>query len=95
MVAVEHHARRAIKSCAVGPSADARSSCGAPAAPRPHAAGGARIAAAAVACGLLAVAGMATKTDRPSEGWTVPLHVVMWTTLMVGFIMVFVVFLMH
>jgi len=38
---------------------------------------------------------MATKTNRPSEAWTVPLHVVMWTTLTVGFIMVFVVLLMH
>lgn len=48
-----------------------------------------------VACRVLAQAAMATKSDRPSEAWTVPLHVVMWTTMMVGFIMVFVVFLMH
>ncbi len=32
---------------------------------------------------------------RPSEAWTVPLHVIMWTTILVGFIMVWVVFLMR
>jgi hypothetical protein len=35
------------------------------------------------------------KTQQPSETWTIPLHVVMWTVLTVGFIMVWVVFLMH
>jgi hypothetical protein len=39
--------------------------------------------------------GMATKTKRPSEAWTVPLHVIMWTTMTVGFIMTLVVLLMH
>ncbi len=38
---------------------------------------------------------MATKTNRPSEAWTIPLHVVMWTVFMVGFIMVFVVLMLH
>jgi len=38
---------------------------------------------------------MPTKTKRPSEAWTIPLHVIMWTTLTVGFIMTFVVLLMH
>ena len=38
---------------------------------------------------------MAIKTKRPSEAWTIPLHVIMWTTLTVGFIMTFVVLLMH
>jgi hypothetical protein len=38
---------------------------------------------------------MPTKTNHPSEAWTVPLHVVMWTTMTVGVIMVFVVLLMH
>jgi len=38
---------------------------------------------------------MTTKTKRPSEAWTVPLHVIMWTVLMVGFIMTMVVLLMH
>jgi hypothetical protein len=38
---------------------------------------------------------MTTKTNRPSEAWTIPLHVVMWTAMMVGFIMVFVVLLLH
>jgi len=38
---------------------------------------------------------MATKTKRPSEAWTVPLHVIMWTTMMVGLIMTFVVLLMR
>jgi hypothetical protein len=38
---------------------------------------------------------MATKTNHPSEAWTIPLHVVMWTVMMVGFIMVFVVLLLH
>jgi len=39
--------------------------------------------------------GMATKTKRPSEAWTVPLHVIMWTTMTVGFIMTLVVLLMR
>jgi hypothetical protein len=34
-------------------------------------------------------------TQQPSEAWTIPLHVVMWTVLTVGFIMVWVVLLMH
>jgi hypothetical protein len=38
---------------------------------------------------------MSTKTKRPSEAWTIPLHVIMWTTLTVGFIMTFVVLLMR
>ena len=29
------------------------------------------------------------------EPWTIPLHVVMWTAISVGFIMMLVVFLMH
>lgn len=29
------------------------------------------------------------------ESWTIPLHVVMWTAISVGFIMMLVVFLMH
>jgi hypothetical protein len=38
---------------------------------------------------------MATKTKRTSEAWTVPLHVIMWTTMTVGFIMTLVVLLMR
>jgi hypothetical protein len=38
---------------------------------------------------------MATHIKRPSEAWTVPLHVVMWTTITVGFIMGLVVLMMH
>lgn len=38
---------------------------------------------------------MVAKTKKPSEAWTIPLHVIMWTAMMVGFIMVFVVFMMH
>jgi hypothetical protein len=38
---------------------------------------------------------MTTNTKRPSEAWTIPLHVVMWTTMMVGLIMVFVVLLLR
>jgi hypothetical protein len=30
-----------------------------------------------------------------NEGWTIPLHVIMWTTLSIGLIMTMVVFLMH
>jgi len=29
------------------------------------------------------------------ETWTIPLHVIMWTTLLCGFIMVLVVLMMH
>lgn len=32
---------------------------------------------------------------RPSEAWTVPLHVVMWSTILVGFIMANVVLFMR
>lgn len=35
------------------------------------------------------------KIQRVSEAWTVPLHVVMWATLTVGFIMVVVVLMLH
>jgi hypothetical protein len=38
---------------------------------------------------------MATHVKRPSEGWTVPLHVVMWTAITVGFIMALVVLMIH
>ena len=39
---------------------------------------------------------MTTKpSEAPSEAWTVPLHVVVWTAMFVGLIMVFVVLLMH
>jgi hypothetical protein len=30
-----------------------------------------------------------------NESWTIPLHVLMWTTMSVGLIMTMVVFLMH
>ena len=30
-----------------------------------------------------------------SESWTIPLHVIMWTTMGVGLIMVMVVVMMH
>jgi len=39
--------------------------------------------------------GMATRPNHPSEAWTVPLHIVMWTTITVGFIMVLVVLMLH
>lgn len=39
--------------------------------------------------------GMASHTKHPSEAWTVPLHVVMWTAITVGFIMALVVLFMH
>jgi len=48
-----------------------------------------------VACQVLRPGTMATHTKHPSEAWTVPLHIVMWTTLTVGFIMVLVVFMLH
>jgi hypothetical protein len=38
---------------------------------------------------------MATHTKRPSEAWTVPLHVVVWTAITVGFIMAIVVLMLH
>jgi uncharacterized integral membrane protein len=38
---------------------------------------------------------MATKANQPSEAWTVPLHVVVWTAITVGCIMAAVVLLMH
>jgi hypothetical protein len=44
------------------------------------------------AAGLFA---MATHVKRPSEAWTIPLHVIVWTAITVGFIMAAVVLLMH
>lgn len=38
---------------------------------------------------------MVANAKRPSEAWTVPLHVLIWTTLIVGFIMTLVVFMLH
>jgi len=41
---------------------------------------------------------MATRANRikqPSEAWTVPLHVVVWTAITVGFIMALVVLMMR
>jgi hypothetical protein len=38
---------------------------------------------------------MTNPSKRPSEAWTAPLHVIMWTTMMVGFIMVMVVMMMR
>jgi hypothetical protein len=38
---------------------------------------------------------MTTRTQRPSEAWTVPLHVTVWTAITVGFIMVLVVLMLH
>jgi len=32
---------------------------------------------------------------QTNDSWTIPLHVIMWTNLSVGFIMMLVVFLMH
>jgi multisubunit Na+/H+ antiporter MnhC subunit len=40
-------------------------------------------------------AGMATHTKHPSEGWTIPLHVIVWTAIVVGFIMTVVVLMLH
>ena len=34
-------------------------------------------------------------TQNSDESWTIPLHIIVWTTLSVGLIMVLVVFLMH
>lgn len=35
------------------------------------------------------------KIQRVSEAWTVPLHVVVWTAIVVGFIMAVVVLMLH
>jgi hypothetical protein len=44
-------------------------------------------------------AGMSSALARamanPSTAWTIPFHVIMWTTMSVGLIMVMVVCLMH
>ncbi|HTL38917.1 MAG TPA: hypothetical protein VL326_37555 [Kofleriaceae bacterium] len=32
---------------------------------------------------------------RPEETWTIPLHIIMWTTLAVGLIMALAVVMMH
>ena len=48
-----------------------------------------------LACRLLGFPAMATHIKRPSEAWTVPLHVIVWTAITVGFIMALVVLMMH
>jgi hypothetical protein len=36
------------------------------------------------------------EADQPTnESWTIPFHVIMWTVIAAGFIMMLVVFLMH
>ena len=32
---------------------------------------------------------------KPGESWTIPLHVVMWAVIVVGFVMAMAVILMH
>jgi uncharacterized integral membrane protein len=32
---------------------------------------------------------------RPEETWTIPLHIIMWTTIVVGLIMAMAVVMMH
>jgi hypothetical protein len=51
----------------------------------------------ALAWRLLRRTDMATsESPKPKfEAWTIPFHVVMWTTLLVGLIMVMAVILMH
>jgi hypothetical protein len=44
---------------------------------------------------LLVPLTMATHTKHPSEAWTVPLHVIVWTAITVGFIMAIVVLMLH
>lgn len=61
-----------------------------------HAARGWRTAATwNLARRLLGFPAMATHVKRPSEGWTIPLHILMWTAITVGFIMSLVVLMMH
>jgi hypothetical protein len=38
---------------------------------------------------------MTANSKRPSEAWTVPLHIVVWTAITVGFIMALVVLMLH
>lgn len=38
---------------------------------------------------------MAIHTKRPSEAWTIPLHIIEWTTIVIGFIMAIVVLMLH
>ena len=45
--------------------------------------------------GMTAASRDAMATQRSDESWTIPLHIIMFTTLFVGVIMVLVVFLMH
>jgi hypothetical protein len=36
-----------------------------------------------------------THQTKPSEAWTIPFHVIIWTTMTVGLIMVMVVVMMR
>jgi hypothetical protein len=51
-----------------------------------------RAQAGLLACRVLPVRDMANVHD---ESWTIPLHVIMWTVISVGFIMMLAIFLMH
>ncbi|MEO7732383.1 MAG: hypothetical protein ABIY55_15540 [Kofleriaceae bacterium] len=44
---------------------------------------------------VLQIAAMSAGTKQSSGTWNVSLHVIMWTTMTVGFIMIWVVLLMH
>jgi len=49
-----------------------------------------------MACRVLQeITTMATHIKRHSEAWTVPLHVVVWTAITVGFILALVVLMIH
>ncbi len=47
-------------------------------------------------CQARGMLGNVDVSTKPAiEPWTIPLHIIMWTTLLAGLIMVIVVFLMH
>jgi hypothetical protein len=48
-----------------------------------------------VARNSLARSVLSARTMRSDETWTIPLHVIMWTTIAVGLIMAMVVVMMH
>jgi hypothetical protein len=48
-----------------------------------------------MACPLLPPRAMATFRKQQTEAWTVPLHVIMWATIGVGFLMALVLLMLH
>lgn len=48
-----------------------------------------------MACRLLPEAPMSLHPNHPSTAWTVPLHLIMWATIIVGLVMMLIILMRH